>query len=210
MIGQSQRFCKFRKKSFGTCVGMRLEYTPYLLMRIILCSMKGCLDLGWMMRVIINDGDTADLTFILETTVCTGKASETFDDHIIRKVQKASYGNGGQCIGYVVDTRYTQIIATDLFAPEENGEGRMSVFIPGNVCCGVIGIVLQTIGKNIAWKLPGDRLILRCVGVDDQSTVSREKLCKFPEGMADVVNVLEEIQMIGIHVQDHTDLREEA
>ena len=58
MIGQSQRFCKFRKKSFGTCVGMRLEYTPYLLMRIILCSMKGCLDLGWMMRVIINDGDT--------------------------------------------------------------------------------------------------------------------------------------------------------
>ncbi len=85
---------------------MRLEYTPYLLMRIILCSMKGCLDLCWMMRVIINDGDTADLTFILETTVCTGKASETFDDHIIRKVQKASYGNGGQCIGYVVDTRY--------------------------------------------------------------------------------------------------------
>ena len=89
-------------------------------------------------------------------------------------------------------------------------EGRMSVFIPGNVCCGVIGIVLQTIGKNIAWKLPGDRLILRCVGVDDQSTVSREKLCKFPEGMADVIDVLEEIQMIGIHVQDHTDLREEA
>ena len=85
--------------------------------------MKGCLDLGWMMRVIINDGDTADLTFILETTVCTGKASETFDDHIIRKVQKASYGNGSQCIGYVVDTRYTQIIAADLFAPEENGEG---------------------------------------------------------------------------------------
>ena len=85
--------------------------------------MKGCLDLGWMMCVIINDGNTADLTFILETTVCTGKASETFDDHIIRKVQKASYGNGGQCIGYVVDTRYTQIIAADLFAPEENGEG---------------------------------------------------------------------------------------
>ena len=47
---------------------------------------EGCLDFGWMMRVIINDGDTADLTFILETTVCTGKASETFDDHIIRKV----------------------------------------------------------------------------------------------------------------------------
>ena len=143
---------------------------------------EGLLDLGWMMCVIINDGNTADLTFILETTVCTGKASETFDDHIIRKVQKASYGNGGQCIGYVVDTRYTQIIAADLFATEENGEGRMSVFIPGNVCCGVIGIVLQTIGKNIAWKLPGDRLILRCVGVDDQSAVSREKLCKFPEG----------------------------
>ena len=70
--------------------------------------------------------------------------------------------------------------------------------------------MLQTISKNIAWKLPGDRLVLRCVSVDDQSTVSREKLRKFPEGMADVIDVLEEIQMIGIHVQDHTDLREEA
>ncbi len=53
-------------------------------------------------------------------------------------------------------------------------------------------------------------LIIRCIGIDDQSTVSREKLCKFAEGMTDVINILEEIQMIRIHVQDHTDLREEA
>ena len=78
---------------------------------------EGLLDLGWMMSVIINDGDTADLAFILETTVCTGKASETFDDHIIRKVQKASYGNSSQRIGYIVDTRYTKVIAADLFCP---------------------------------------------------------------------------------------------
>ncbi len=86
----------------------------------------------------------------------------------------------------------------------------MSVFIPGNVCCGVIGIVLQTIGKNIAWKLP---VIVSYSGVSAlmiRVPSAGKQLCKFAEGMTDVVNILKEIQMVSIHVQDHTDLREKA
>ncbi len=48
----------------------------------------------------------------------------------------------------------TQIAGSDWTAVMERTEGRMSVFIPGNIVCCVIGIVLQTIGKNIAWKAP--------------------------------------------------------
>ena len=51
---------------------------------------------------------------------------------------------------------------------------------------------------------------MRSITVDDQGTVSRKFFCKQPEGMADIVNILKEIQMIGIHIQDDTDFREKA
>ena len=51
---------------------------------------------------------------------------------------------------------------------------------------------------------------MRGVAVDDQSTVSREFFCEQTERMTDIVNVFKEIQMIGVHVQDDADLREEA
>ena len=89
VVSQSQGFCKFRKKSLGTCVGMRLEYTPYFLMRIILRCVKGSFDFCWMMCVVINDGNAADFSLVLETTVCACKASEAFDNYLIRKIQKA-------------------------------------------------------------------------------------------------------------------------
>ena len=210
MVSQSQGFCKFRKKSLGTCVGMRLEYTPYFLMRIILRRVKGSFDFCWMMCVIINDGNAADFSLVLETAVCACKASEAFDNHIIRKIQKASYGNGGQCVGDIVDARYTKVIAADFFALEKNREGRMSVFIPGDICSCIICVMLKTVSKNMTWKITGNSFIFRCVSIDDQGAVSRKKFCKLPEGMADIVNILEEIQMVRIHVQDDTDFREEA
>ena len=85
------------------------------------------------MCIVINDGNAADLALVLETPVCTCETSEAFDNYVIRKIQKASYGNGSQSVGYIVDARYTKVVAADLFALEENGERRMSVFIPGDV-----------------------------------------------------------------------------
>ncbi len=44
--------------------------------------------------------------------------------------------------------------------------------------------------------------------VDDECTVCRKKFCKLTERMTDVIDILEEIQMVRIHIQDNTDLRE--
>ena len=38
MIGKLKSLCKFRKKSLGTVLSMRLEYAPQLLVWIIVCS----------------------------------------------------------------------------------------------------------------------------------------------------------------------------
>ncbi len=73
VICKGKSFGKFRKKGFGTCISMRLEYTPDLLMWIILGCVKGGFNLCRMMRIIINDRYIANFAFILESAVCTAE-----------------------------------------------------------------------------------------------------------------------------------------
>ena len=54
VICKGKSFGKFRKKGFGTCISMRLEYTPDLLMWIIFGCVKGGFNLCRMMRIIIT------------------------------------------------------------------------------------------------------------------------------------------------------------
>ena len=56
----------------------------------------------------------------------------------------------------------------------------------------------------------GNSLYFRGICIDDQSTIRGQKLGKTVKGMADIVNILKEIQMICVHVQNDGDLREKA
>ena len=86
-------------------------------------SSQCCSNLCRMMCIVVNDGRSMEFAFVLETTVCSVEHSQTFGSSLEIKAKFHGGCQGSQCIGYVVDTRYTQIIAADLFAPEENGEG---------------------------------------------------------------------------------------
>ena len=55
-------------------------------------------------------------------------------------------------------------------------------------------------GDHLDRKSVTDLLIVADVAVDDQDTVCREKLRKFPEGMADIFDVFEEIEMICFYI----------
>ena len=48
------------------------------------------------------------------------------------------------------------------------------------------------------------------IRIDDQGSVCGKQLGKFAEGMTDVVNILEKVQVIRINIQDNADLREKA
>ena len=86
----------------------------------------------------------------------------------------------------------------------------MSERIVCNIRRCIICFVFESVSDNFARQIFDDVLIMRGVAVDDQSTVSREFFCEQTERMTDIVNVFKEIQMIGVHVQDDADLREEA
>lgn len=86
----------------------------------------------------------------------------------------------------------------------------MSKLVIGNISSCIICLMFQTVGKYLAGQSFCDFFILRCICVDDQSSVLWKKLCKFAERAADIFNILEEIQMIRINIQDNADLRKKA
>ena len=210
MVCQGKSFGKFRKESLGTGISMRLEYTPDFFMWIILCSVESCLDFCWMMCIIINDRDSADLSLVLESSVCSGKALKSLKNNIIRKIKELSAGNGGQCVGNIVDSRNFERAGSDWTAVMEYTEGSVSEFIISDIVGSVICFFLQTVGDDLTWKLLYDLLVFRSVGIDDQCAVCRKKLSKSAERMTDVINILKEIQMISIYIEDNTDLWEKA
>ena len=68
-VSQSERLCKFRQKGFCPAVRMRLEHTPQCIVRVVLRRLQRCGDLCGMMCIVIDNGNTADLAFILKTSV---------------------------------------------------------------------------------------------------------------------------------------------
>ena len=150
MVCQGKSFGKFRKESLGTGISMRLEYTPDFFMWIILCSVESCLDFCWMM-----------------SSVCSGKALKSLKNNIIRKIKELSAGNGGQCVGNIVDSRNFERAGSDWTAVMEYTEGSVSEFIISDIVGSVICFFLQTVGDDLTWKLLYDLLVFRSVGIDD-------------------------------------------
>ena len=61
-----------------------------------------------------------------------------------------------------------------------------------------------------AFQPLGDFLQMRNLPVDNQTAVGRQQLCIAAEGMAYVVKVFKEVQVVLINVQDHADSGGEA
>ena len=55
-------------------------------------------------------------------------------------------------------------------------------------------------GHNLACKTFCDLLIVFDIAVDDQCAVFRKKLGKLAEGIADILQILKEIQMIFFNI----------
>lgn len=58
VICKGKSFGKFRKKGFGTCISMRLEYAQIFLLWIIFGCVKGGFNLCRMMRIAYRGGQS--------------------------------------------------------------------------------------------------------------------------------------------------------
>ena len=189
---------------------MRLEHAPDLLMGIIFGSVKGCFDLRRMVGVIVDHCHSANFSLVLKTTVGSCKAENSFGYHIPGKVEKAGSGNNRKRVGHVVDSRNAEGTCSKAFALIKHGERGAAKFIVRNISGSVIGFAVNAVSNDGAVKPFCDGLILRRICVDDQRTVFWKKLGKLTEGVSDIMDILEEIQMICINIQDNADFWEKA
>ena len=191
MVCQGERFGKFRKQRFGAGVGVWLENTPYFAVWIIGGSVECGLDFCWMVGVVVDNGNSANLAFILEAAVCAGKASQTFDDRVCGKPPKVHPARWQPVRWRRCGCRNLQIIAAGFEAVFVNRKGSMSVF----VVCDVSGLILrvcsETVCNDAAGQIFGDFFVFWRIRVDDQRAVLGKEFCKTAERAADVVNVLE-------------------
>ena len=109
-------------------------------------------------------------------------------------------------------SRNHQRVATAQLATADAVEGWVIQLIVGNIGSGIVSssLVLQCVGDNLTAKTFGHVIVFRRIGVDNQHAVGWEQTGKRTEGVADVIDILEEIEMVCIHVEDNADFREEA
>ena len=88
-------------------------------------------------------------------------------------------------------------------------KGCISLFIVLNIGSTVIKRSFPTECHNATGKSVCNIREVFDVAVDHQGSVFRQEFCEKAERVADVIQILEEIQMIGIDIQDHADLWEE-
>ena len=90
MIGERKSLGKLRKERFGAGVGVRLEHTPELLVRVVACSLQGCRYLRRMMSVVVDDCEAAAYALYLKTSVNAAVAGNSPYGSI--KVYSERYG----------------------------------------------------------------------------------------------------------------------
>ena len=89
-------------------------------------------------------------------------------------------------------------------------KGSVGELVEGNILSYIISRVFQSAGNDLAGKVFGDLFIVRNITADDQSSVSGQFFSKQLEGMADIIQILEEIKMVRVYIQDNADLGEKA
>ena len=163
-----------------------------------------------MVRIVVYDSDAVELAFILEPAVRTGEGEQPLLRNIHGNAEQVRHRDGGEGVGYIVVAGHGQGDVIRMLAVLQKIKSDMSVFIIGHIFCTVVRTRCGTIGDDIAVQSFINLLMIIYITVDDQRAVLRKEFRELAEGMTDVLQVFEEVEMILLDIQDHADLREEV
>ena len=200
MVSQSQGFGEIVHQSFCPGVSVGLENTPELFMRIILCRMERCLDLGGMVCVIVNDGHLTDGSFFLKAAFGAAEFVQAVTNRLHRDGKDIGQNDGSQSVVYIVNTRYIQGEMAKESVSFFAVKGRMAKFVICDIFCVIVTGGIRTVGDRLGGQTGCKFIQTVDLLADDQCAVLWKKFCETAEGMADVFQVFKEIQMVCINV----------
>ena len=152
VVSESQHLGKLREKCLGSCVSMRLENNPELIVRIFPCRCEGSADFCRMMCIVIDNHNIAKIALILKTTMGSGKGKESGKNLLHRKSQALRTGNGCQRVHDVVAALDTELNASGGFSVNQEGIRAVSLFVKCHVGSRIIIIRAETESNGLLDK----------------------------------------------------------
>lgn len=145
----------------------------------IMCStFQRCSNLCRMVCVIINDGHSADFTFVFKTAVCSVEGSKTCLDRLRRNTKNIGNCDCRKCVIYVVLTANCKNEMCNILSVFYDIERGIALFVISNIGCTVIQGSFFAKSDNTTGKIGGDFFNFINISVDDESSVFRKKLSK--------------------------------
>ena len=135
---------------------MWLENTPQLFMWIMCSTFQRCSNLCRMVCVIINDGHSADFTFVFKTTVCSVEGSKTCLDRLRRNTKNIGNCDCRKCVIYVVLTADCKSEMGNILSVFYDIERGIALFVISNIGCTVIQGSFFAKSDNTTGKIGGD------------------------------------------------------
>ena len=189
---------------------MGLEDAPDLFVGIMKRCPERRLNLLGMMSIVINDGHTVQHALLLKAAVGSGELPECLRGNVHGNMVPLCHGDGRQGIQHVVLSGGSQGNAALLLPLYIEVIGGAAELIIGDIVRGIVEAVVMAVGHDLCGESLHDLLVFRNLAADDDSAVIRRIAGKEAEGMTDIRQILEEIQMVRLHVQDDRHRREKA
>ncbi len=204
-VRQGQSLCELLQKCLCPGVSVGLEDAPELFVRKVPGGFQGGGDFFGMVGVVVNYGDTAYGSLILEPAVRPLVGFQCFYYNIVVNGKPVGQRDGSHGVVYVM-------LAGDL-------QGETALTAVGTVQeeLGPAQSVIADIGRMVirgSSPAEGDNGAAQAfcnlgqvfdLTVDDKAAVFRQQQGVFAERMPDVCQVLEKIQMVCTDVQDDAD-----
>ena len=161
------------------------------------------------MRVVINDGRVLPLALDLEPAVCSAEGKKTLPDILHGDAEQVRDGDGCRGVLYVVLSRDLEAEMAENFPVMADVEGADAALIVGNVHRIVVG-TLCAIGDHAGADALCDLRKIRDGAADDKRSALLDIARETVKRMADVIQILEKVQVVRIDVQNQSDFRIEA
>ena len=155
-----------------------------------------------MMGVVVVDVGTVAGALPLEAAARAGEGRQAFFHRLAGDAQHVRGGGGGQSVENVVVTVDMKGHMGVFLAPDHHIKGRRTIYI-AEVRGGAVGGMLQAKGEHRAIQTRHGVHGALVVGVGNDVARMGHQLRELVEGVLNVVEVLEEVQVVLLHIQNH-------
>ena len=179
---------------------MGLEHAPDLPVGIISGRRQGGPDLAGVVGVIIDYRHPADLSLFLKPTVGSGKMFQTFRYLLKGNLKLQAGGNGRQSVGHIVVSCHSQHNVAQPAAPPDHIKLRPGILVVVHILRPEIA--LRTVPESGHPAGQALRQLLQPLNsaVYNKKSVLGKLHGKLAERMADVLQILEKVQMIFLNI----------